>query len=229
MIRAVIFDFDGVIANTEPLHFTAFRDVLSQEAVTMTEQDYYGRYLGYDDAGVFRAASLDRGLSWSDRRVSDLVERKATRLEELERHGPGLFPGAESAIRRLAPALPLAIASGALRAEIVRVLERNGLTQFFCAIVAAGDTPAGKPAPDPYVHVVGLLAAATGHPLTGRECIAVEDSRWGLQSARAAGLRTVGVTHTYPAGDLSSADLVIEHLDSLDLASLARIGNQLNH
>src|SRR4029450_4235178 len=115
IILSVVFDFDGVIANSEPLHFTAFRDVLDQQGVELAKNDYYGRYLGYDDAGVFRAVSGDRRLNWSDDRVAALVRRKAIRLEELERHASVLFPGAEAAVQRLAQSLPLAIASGALR------------------------------------------------------------------------------------------------------------------
>ena len=220
MIQAVIFDFDGVIANSEPLHLAAFRDVLSAEGVVLTEQEYYERYLGYDDRGVFRALSRERELGWDAARVLALVDRKAVHLEGLEHQHSILFPGAEQAIRRLAAALPLAIASGALRTEILRILDRAGLTQFFGAIVAAEDSPAGKPAPAPYLRAVSLLSAATGGPLAPGDCVAIEDSQWGLESARAAGLRTIGITHTYPATSLKSADLVIAHLDALDLASL---------
>jgi len=81
MIRAVVFDFDGVIADSEPLHFTAFRDVLDQQGVELAKSDYYDRYLGYDDVGVFRAVSGDRRLNWSDDRIAALVRRKAIRLE----------------------------------------------------------------------------------------------------------------------------------------------------
>ncbi len=225
MIRAVVFDFDGVIANTEPLHHAAFRDVLAQEAVVLTVEDYYDRYLGYDDRGVFRTVSRDRNLAWNDDHVDGLVGRKAARLEELERQGSILFLGAEAAIRRLAASLPLAIASGALRREIVRVLERTDLARYFAAIVAAEDSPAGKPAPDPYIRAVELLASASGQMLKPAECVAIEDSQWGLQSARAAGLHTVAITHTYPAADLGQADLVISSLDALDLAYLSRINN----
>jgi beta-phosphoglucomutase len=223
MIRAVIFDFDGVIANSEPLHHAAFRDVLAQEAVVLTVEDYYARYLGYDDVGVFRTVSRDRNLGWNDDLVAGLVRRKAARLQELERQGSILFPGAETAIRRLAASLPLAIASGALRLEILRVLERTDLARYFGTIVAAEDSPAGKPAPDPYLRAVELLAFASGQPLKPAECVAIEDSQWGLQSARAAGLHTVAITHTYPAADLGQADLVISSLDALDLAHLRRI------
>jgi HAD superfamily hydrolase (TIGR01509 family) len=222
-IEAVVFDFDGVIANSEPLHFRAFRDILSDESVTLLEQDYYGRYLGFDDVGTFRAVSRDRNLSWDSDRIAQLVERKAIRLEEIEQGASLLFPGAESAIRRLAAAVPLAIASGALRTEIERVLERTDLARYFGAVVGAEDTSASKPAPDPYLRAVSLLGAAIGRPLRPADCVAIEDSRWGLESARLAGLRTVAVTHTYPAAELGQADLVITNLDALDLANLSRI------
>src|SRR5262249_245101 len=148
MIRAVVFDFDGVLANSEPLHLRAFREVLASEGVSLTEHDYYARYLGYDDLGVFRAVSGEPGIHWNVRTLDGVVERKAVRMEQLEREVSVLFPGAEAAVRRLAAALPLAIASGALRGEIVRVLEGANLRQFFAAIVSAEDTPASKPAPD---------------------------------------------------------------------------------
>ena len=220
MIRAVIFDFDGVIANSEPLHFTAFHDVLAEEGVAFSEEEYYARYLGYDDVGVFRAVNGDRGLTWTVDRVAKLVDRKAVCLERIEQERSILFPGAEQAIRRLAALLPLAIASGALRAEILRVLDRAALTPYFGAVVAAEDSPASKPAPDPYLRAVSLLSTSIGQPLRPDECVAVEDSRWGLQSARAAGLHTVAVTHTYPAASLSEAEFVIANLDALDLTFL---------
>jgi beta-phosphoglucomutase len=224
MIRAVIFDFDGVIANSEPLHFAAFRDVLADQGVVLTEVEYYGQYLGYDDVGVFRAVNRDRSMSWNASQVTVLVDRKAVRLERLEQERSILFPGAEQAIRRLASVLPLAIASGALRAEILGVLDRAGLSQYFGAVVAAEDTLAGKPAPDPYLRAVSLLGTALGQSLAPCDCVAVEDSRWGLESARAAGLRTIAVTHTYPAAALGGADLVITDLDGLDLTALYALG-----
>jgi beta-phosphoglucomutase len=224
VIRAVIFDFDGVIANSEPLHFAAFRAVLADEGVTLTEEEYYAQYLGYDDMGVFRTVSRDRGLGWNANLVADLAGRKAVSLDRLEQERSILFPGAEQAIRRLAAALPLAIASGALRAEILGVLDRAGLSQCFGAVVAAEDAPVGKPAPDPYLRAVSLLGTAIGQSLAPGECVAVEDSHWGLESARAAGLRTVGITHTYPASSLGTAELVIGNLDALTVALMRRFG-----
>jgi beta-phosphoglucomutase-like phosphatase (HAD superfamily) len=211
-----VFDFDGVIANSEPLHFQAFRDLLAGEGVTLSERDYYDRYLGFDDAGVFRAVGVET------MRIDDLVKQKAVRLEALERDVSILFPGAAAAIRRLAASVPLAIASGAIGAEIRRVLEREHLSQFFAAVVSADDTSKSKPAPDPYLRVVAQLDAACGGRLAARECVAIEDSRWGLESARTAGLKTVGISHTYDARTLS-ADLVIDALDRLEIGSLRSI------
>lgn len=213
MIRAVVFDFDGVIANSEPLHFRAYRDVLSDRGLTLTESAYYENYLGYDDIGAFRAIAADAGVVITEADIADLVARKAVRLEDLEKAGSVLFPGAREAIARMAAAWPTAIASGALKAEIVRVLEHEGLRPHFPVLVSAEDTPASKPDPAPYLLAVELLGA-TVPSLKPSECVAIEDSKWGLVSARNAGLRTVGITHTYPAPELAdAADIVIDHLD----------------
>ncbi len=226
-LRAVVFDFDGVIANSEPLHFRAFRDALATFDISITEGDYYARYLGFDDVGSFHAAASDHGRAWSEAELKDLMRRKAARLEELERDQSILFPGAEAAVRRLAATYPLAIASGALRTEIVRVLERENLSRFFTALVSAEDTPQSKPAPDPYIRAVELLGAAFEVPLAPAECVAVEDSRWGIESARAAGLMTIAVTHSYPAEALGSAHRLVTGLDALTAEFLSTFAREL--
>lgn len=222
-LRAIVFDFDGVIADSEPLHFQAFKEILAEVGLALTEHDYYERYLGFDDVGVFEAVSKERDLGWSASWVGRLTARKAERLEALERNRSMLFPGAEAFIRTAGEAVPLAIASGALRTEILRVLDRAGLTRWFPVIVAAGETPAGKPAPDPYVRAVTLLSGAAGRPLDTAECVAIEDSHWGITSARAAGLRTVGVNHSGSASTLGDADLVVPNLGALHLADLKHL------
>jgi len=147
--------------------------------------------------------------------LADLVARKADHLERLEAGLSLLFPGAREAIVRMAGHGPVAIASGALRLEIVRVLEREGLRAYFPVVVAAEDTSASKPDPAPYARAVELLSRVTGSAIAAGDCVAVEDSRWGLVSAKGAGLHTVAVTHSYPAGELEDADTVIDHLDQL--------------
>jgi len=141
------------------------------------------------------------------------VARKAVRLEELEQSGSVLFPGARDAIVRMAAAFPIAVASGALKAEILRVLEHEGLRRHFQFVVSAEDTPASKPDPAPYLLAAEQLRTTLAD-LQPHECVAIEDSKWGLVSARAAGMRTVGITQTYPASALAEvSDAVIAHLD----------------
>jgi HAD superfamily hydrolase (TIGR01509 family) len=223
VLSAIVFDFDGVIADSEPVHYRSFRDVLAEESVELSERDYYQKYLGFSDVGAFRAIGADRARPWTADQLAALASRKAIRYEALARDHAALFPGADAAVRRAAEAVPLAIASGALRAEITDVLDRADLTRYFTAIVAAGDTPASKPAPDPYLRALALLSAARHATLDPAECVAIEDSRWGLESARTAGLRTVAIAHSYAAADLADADLVIPDLARLALTDLQTI------
>src|SRR5215211_4025465 len=217
-LRAIVFDFDGVLANSEPLHLRAFQDVLADEGIALSKDDYYAHYLGYDDVGVFRLIGAQRA-GWSDRHITDLVLRKAARMEVLEQEGAILFPGAAHAIRRAAAVVPIAIASGAFGHEIRRVLDREGLSSLFAAIVGAEDTPASKPAPDPYLSALARLASLHG-PVAATECVAVEDSVWGLDSARAAGLRTVAVAQSYPRETLTAADIVIDRISDFSVSAL---------
>jgi len=222
-LQAVVFDFDGVIANSEPLHLRAFQDVLARRDVVLTERDYYDRYLGFDDAGAFRAIGAASGAQWNATDIDALLAAKAVRMEELEHDGSILFPGAAHAIRRTAARVPIAIASGALGAEIRRILDREQLTACFAAIVSADDTHESKPAPEPYLLALARLSSSAAAPFAAHNCIAIEDSVWGLKSARAAGLRTVGVAQTYGAADLAIADLVIPSLQELPLDVFERL------
>jgi beta-phosphoglucomutase-like phosphatase (HAD superfamily) len=218
-----VFDFDGVIANSEPLHLRAFQDVLADAGVTLTDADYYAHYLGFDDPGVFRAVDANRGARFTREEIDALVARKSVRLEALERDLSLLFPGAADAIRRLASAVPLAIASGARGEEIRRALDREQLTSLFAAIVPASDGIPPKPAPDPYLRAVAQLSVVRHESIAAGDCVAIEDSMWGLQSARAAGLKTVAVSHTYPAPALVEADLVVVSLHELTIETLSSL------
>lgn len=218
----VVFDFDGVIADTERLHLRAYQQVLGPLGITLDETTYYARYLGFDDVGVFAAVASDTERRWTAREVGALLEQKSLAFDALVRTVDVVFPSAVRCIDRLAAAgVPMAIASGALAVEIEAILDGAALRRHFSAIVAAGGTVRSKPAPDPYARAVELLEAA--RPTGGdslRICVAIEDSQWGLDSARAAGLRTVAVTTTYPASALSGADLVIDDLDEVSAERL---------
>jgi beta-phosphoglucomutase len=219
-LEAIVFDFDGVIADSEPLHLKAFQQALAEDGIILDHDEYFSRYLGYDDIGVFEAMARDRGFAWTARRVTELVARKGMKLQALMWGGGVLFPGAAAFIRAAAAEVPVAIASGALRHEIVQIVEAAGLEQLFTAIIAAGDTPESKPSPAPYLLAFERLQQTVAKPVNPQHCVAIEDSMWGLESARQAGLRCVGVTTSYAAAELPGAELVVEGLHALTLPML---------
>ncbi len=210
MVRAIVFDFDGVLADSEAIHLRSYQDILSPHGVTLTEADYCARYLGFDDEGAFRRIAADYGLLFGDEEIEVLMQEKTRRFQALVSSGDVLYPGAVPCVERLSAAWPLGIASGALRHEIELMLRGGGLHDAFRFIVAAGDTDRTKPAPDPY------LRAAELHGVAPADCVAIEDSQWGLQSARSAGMITIAITHTYPRDALRDADLVVDSLDELN-------------
>jgi beta-phosphoglucomutase len=222
-LQAVIFDFDGVIADSEPLHLRAFQQALAEEGIALDRAEYFARYLGYDDVGMFAALARDRALAMSDRHITALVTRKGEKLQTMLNGGEVLFPGAAGFIRAAAAAVPIAIASGALRHEIVEIIEGAGLEDLFTTIVASGDTPESKPSPAPYLLAFKQLEQASGFNLDPARCVAIEDSVWGLESARRAGLRCVGVTTSYAADQLTGAELVVDGLQALTIPALERL------
>jgi beta-phosphoglucomutase len=210
-LEAVVFDFDGVLADTEPLHLRVFQQTLARHGVALDDALYYERYLGYDDAGVFRTLAEDRHLAWTAADTARLVEEKARSFRVVAATHPTLFAGVAERLRGWAGQVPMAIASGALRDEIVIILDAADLVPVFPVIVAAGETPRGKPAPDPFAEAVRQLGAAP------RRSVAVEDSVWGIESARAAGLKVVAVATSYPRDRLTTADAVVDSFTDLTL------------
>ena len=219
-LQSIVFDFDGVIADSEPLHLRAFQRALSEEGIELSAADYYTRYLGYDDLGLVQTLATDRGIAMNDPQIAALVARKGEQLREMLQGGHVLFQGAVEFIRNAAAEVPIAIASGALKQEIVEITEAAGIWNLFTAIVAAGDTPQSKPSPAPYVLAFERLRQRSGCDLDPHRCVAIEDSRWGIESARGAGLRCVGVTNSYAAAELQGAELVVGGLDKLTLPAL---------
>ena len=215
-VQGIVFDFDGVLADSEPIHFRVYQELLAPSGVTLTKEAYCERYLGFDDEGAFRQMAQDFKLLLGDEEIEMLIVAKARRFEEIVSGTNVLYPAAVSCVERLAAKWPLGIASGALRADIDIMLKGARIGDRFRFIVAAGDTDATKPAPDPYVKAAEL------HGLAPRACVAIEDSRWGLQSAKTAGMRTVAVAHTYPRGELD-ADWVVDSLDEITVDLIERL------
>jgi beta-phosphoglucomutase len=208
MIRAVIFDFNGVLVDDERVHFDLFQEVLAQEGVAITGDDYHGRYLGLDDRGCFEAALADGGQEAGRDRVDDLIARKARRYAEVAARGLRFFPGAAECLAALADRWPLAINSGALRPEIEFALELIGRRDCVAVIVSAEDTTRCKPHPEGYTLALEGLKARGGPglaDLSAGSCLVIEDSLAGIESAKGAGMWAVGVPNTYSPEQLRSA------------------------
>ncbi len=228
MIRAILFDFNGILVDDEPIHLEMFQRVLAEEGIELTAAAYYERYLGFDDRGCFAAVLEGAGEVPSVPRLMRLSARKAAYYQERIRGGGyPLFPGAFELVRAAAGAgLMLGVVSGALREEVEGALRQAGVADFFKALVTADDVERGKPDPEGYRRALEALNGLPPLPerlLHPHEVVAIEDSPAGLAAAAEVGLTTLGIAHTYPVATLSSADAVVESLQGLDLAGLAAL------
>jgi HAD superfamily hydrolase (TIGR01509 family) len=213
---ATLFDFNGVLVDDEHVHLAAFRDVLAPLGVSVTDEEYATRYLGYDDVGAFRAILTDAGRPPSDAQIRALVEAKKPAYMARIEGALTIFEGAADIVRRRAALGTVAIVSGALEHEIRFALDRIGVADKIAFIVSAEKCAACKPDPEGYLLALELL----GHGPDG--VVVIEDSIAGIQSAKTAGLRCAAVTHSYAAPELTraGADVVVATLPELTDALL---------
>ena len=206
---AVIFDFDGVLADTEHLHLRAFQQTFGAHGWTLDDRSYAERYLGYDDRATIAAFLRDHELPVHPGAIAALLCEKAAAFDVLRSSGSVLYPSAAACVERLAARFPLAIASGSLRTEIVDILNGARLVSAFRAIISAEDVSRSKPAPDPYLRAAQLL------DVDAASCVVIEDSAFGLIAARTAGMKTIAVTTTSRVEALAGANRIIRSLDEL--------------
>ncbi len=208
MIQAVFFDFNGVIVDDEPLQMEAYKEVLGREGLTVTEADYYAS-LGMDDRTFVRAAYARAEMELSDEVLGRVIDAKTEAHRKLLEGELPLFPGVVTFIKAVARRYAVGLVSMARRSEIDHVLERAALAPSFEVIVSAEDVTACKPDPSCYNNGLEFLNRKRGEahviPLSPDECLVVEDSPPGILSARAAGMRTLGVTNTVPDKALRDA------------------------
>jgi beta-phosphoglucomutase len=210
---AVLFDFDGVIVNSEPLHFQAFAKTLAEEKIELNEGEYYRELLGFDDRGAIQHVFAKRGLELNPKTLLRLMTRKSeVMMESIEQKKFEALPGAEELIRGLWRHYPLAICSGALRDEIEAMLEGVKLRDCFGVIVAAEDVTAGKPDPQGYLLCMKLISQKIKKPLEPADCLIVEDAPTVIKSVKSAGFRVLGVASSHEAKELGAADWVVETL-----------------
>jgi HAD superfamily hydrolase (TIGR01509 family) len=217
MIRAVIFDFNGVLVDDVQLHYELFRDVLADEGISMTERQYHEEYLGYDDRGCLEMALTRSGKSAGRDFVDGLVSKKASLYATRAATGLRYFPGAAKCVAALSERWPIAICSGALRAEIEYALGHMGIIEHVTTIVSAEDTGRCKPDPEGYFLALDALRGAASYGLEAAHCLVIEDSLAGIQSAKGAGMWALGVSNTYRPDQLrhAGADAVLSGLQEL--------------
>lgn len=211
--KAVLFDFDGVIVHSEPLHFQAMRDTLLPEGIDLTESQYLEHCIGRDDRGGFRAVFERVGRPLDSRTLLRLLAVKSRRMREVIHEGRyAALPGVAELVRGLVRHYPLAICSGGLRDEIEAMLEGIALRDCFTIVTAAEDVEVGKPDPSGYLQTMRQLSERTGVALTPKECLVVEDAANVIASVKGVGFRTLGVAGSFSLADLAHADVRVSRL-----------------
>jgi beta-phosphoglucomutase len=233
MIRAIIFDFNGVIADDETPHVICFGQALAEENLSLTEEEYYGTYLGMDERTCTRMLLAARDGICDEKLLSRIIERKAELFRDYTSlHKPELFPGVIEFVDAAKRRHRLAIASGGRRAQIDAALAGTPIERDFEVIVAAEDCPAGKPDPAIYLLTCERLniSRSPSETIKPVECLVIEDSLAGIQSAKAAGMHVVALATTYPLDKLSEADSIFPTLQAVTpeaaINSVARISQE---
>ena len=221
MMRAIIFDFDGVISDSEPLHLRAFNEVLARFGIEINNEEYYGQYLGFTDFYCFKAIADKHRLGLDANGIEKLIEQKSRTFEELVRKEGSIIEGVPGFLRMLRENnVRTAICSGALRPDIEAALSDTQLLSFFEVIVTAEDIEKGKPDPEGFLLALQKLNEKEREQIAVDECVVVEDSHWGLEAATAAGMHTVAVTNSYGAEELKTADKIVDNLGAVVIADL---------
>ena len=227
MLRAIIFDMDGVICDSEPLHMQAFQDILKTEGIMITDQEYYDKYLAHDDKGSFESALEAHQRPRPDvARMNAMLSAKARAFDELMKDRMVIYPGADAFVRKAAKKYALALASGARRLEVEYVLKKAKIRDVFSAVVSADEVKNGKPQPEAFERALELLNQMR---LDGTleiqvsETLVIEDSPRCIRTAKALGMKTVGMATSYKADELNEAHLVIDSLVGLELGTLEKL------
>lgn len=224
MLKAVIFDFDGVITDSEILHLRSFNRVLAQYGIEITTKAYYRDYLGLTDFECFKLVADEKQLGLDDQRIANLMKQKTQIFEQLAETEGRIIEGVHDFLKMLKQNdILMAICSGAVLAEIELILEQARLRHFFAVIVSADQIKRGKPDPEGFLLTVQKLNHERRDLILSEQCIVIEDSHWGLKAAKAAGMHTIAVTNSYDADQLTLAEKVVARLNELNMDDLEQL------
>lgn len=225
--RAIIFDFNGVLADDETPHFLAFQQALAEDGLGLSHEEYYGTYLGMDERNCTLALLAQDGGRADDGRLRRILERKAALFREhMADHKPPLFPGVTDFVKLAARHYRLAIASGGRREQIVWALQGTPIEQDFAVIVSAEDTRVGKPDPEIYrlaLRGINDSGQAPSHPVRPEDVLVIEDSMAGIRAAHGAGMKVLALATTYQIDQLTEADCVLTGWGEVSCERLERL------
>jgi len=228
MIQAILFDYNGVIVDDEQIHLRAYRDVLRTEGVALSDEDYLAS-LGMDDVAFVRAAFARNGRSLTDEMLHAVIRREHDLHRDFIKEELPAASGVITFIKEASRYYQLGIVSMAVRGEIDYLLERAALDGLFVVLVTAEQVTKHKPAPDCYQLALSMLnhklRAERKLPLLADEFLVIEDSPPGIEAARAAGMRTIGVTNTVSEAELrkAGADVVTANLGDWNVDAVHRL------
>jgi HAD superfamily hydrolase (TIGR01509 family) len=202
--RAVIFDFNGTLSHDEPILLAIFQQLFAEFGRPLSAEEYFDRLAGRSDPEIVR-----EWLGADHPAAGEVIERRIERYRELAADGSTVPEEVREAVRYAAELVPVAVVSGAARAEIEPVLDASGLADDLRVVVAAEDVPLGKPAPDGYLRALELLDG----DLVASDVLVLEDAEAGIAAAKTAGMRCIAVLGTLPPERLAAADEIVPALD----------------
>jgi len=206
-IKALLFDFNGVIVNDEPIHFEATRRVLAELGIAISLEKYNAEFLGCNDRECLQSLITNHNPS----KLEEIVDRKSRYYFDLIDNNPPFVHGAIDFIKEASSRFKLAIVSGALRREISHNLLAGNLLSYFPVIISADDVTSSKPDPEGF----NLAMARLDTMLVPSECVVIEDSQRGIQAARCAGMRCLALTTTFDRNALIDADWTLDAFPSI--------------
>jgi beta-phosphoglucomutase len=224
LIRAIIFDLDGTLADTEPIHFEAFAEIFRAEGIALSRDEYFTRLIGYNDHDCFKLLMDEQGRAATPAQLQSLIDRKAAVYQAMIAGRDVMYEGAAEFVRECGRRFPLIVVTGTLRAEAEMILGRAQIRELFLDVVAAEDVDRGKPEPDGFLAGLGRIGflLRPRPSIMSAECLVIEDTAAGIAAARHAGMPVLAVCHTAPAGQLAAADLVRPSLRETDLDDVLR-------
>jgi HAD superfamily hydrolase (TIGR01509 family) len=224
LLRAIVFDFDGIVVDSEPIIMRLTQQMAAQEGWEISEKEYYRDYLAFDDRGIIEHLYLTHKRPLNRARRDELIAWKARAYGEIIRDGLPPMPGAVEFVRKVAARFPLAIASGSLRDEIEHLLDKLGLRDSFAVLATADDCERSKPNPEVFLKALARLQRLPQFQdsnLRAAECLVIEDAPAGVEAAHAAGMRCLALTHSRALEELRLAEWVCAEFAEVNLDRIA--------